>query len=533
MPLGRLASFVVGILSLGPDWRGAHALGSWFLVAAICACGSMACAEDTRSAASTNMSQRVDELLAARWSEQGVETAAAADDAELLRRLYLDLAGVIPTVWEARAYLADERPQKRAELIDRLLTSPARATHLANVWRDLMLPRKLELAQTTGLVGLQNWLRRQFADNRRYDRVVADLLVATGGDEAGPALFYTAVGLKPEELGTTTARIFLGMRLDCAQCHNHPFDHWTQQDFWGYAAFFAQLEQRSQNAASVRLVDLESGDVRLPETDTIVPTRYPGGAAMEPQKLGTRRQQLAIWMVARDNPYLARATANFVWAQLFGRGLVEPLDDFGDHNPACHPQLLSELAEFVVDRGYDLRELYRTLVNTRAYQLASRAASTEPRPAELFAEMAVKSLTPEQLYDSLSRVALRAPSTSQNSLVDSQRQAFLMKMQTQTRTMTDFELSVPQALTLMNGPELTSITDAAQSGLLTALDAPFLDDDGRVEAAFLATLSRRPRDLERSQFVEYLRSRPVDQRKQALSDLVWALPNTAEFTLNH
>lgn len=482
------------------------------------------------------MSPRIDELLAERWTAEGIAPAPPADDAELLRRLYLDLTGVIPTVWEAQAYLADQRPEKRGELVDRLLASPAHATHLANVWRDLMLPRKFDPQQTAGLVGLQKWLRKEFVDNRRYDRLVADLLVATGGDESGPALFYTAVGLKPEELGTTTARIFLGVRLDCAQCHNHPFDRWTQPDFWGYAAFFARLEQRSQNAANMRLVDADSGDVRLPETDTIVPARYPGGAVVDAQEPGTRRQQLAIWMVSSDNPYLARATVNLVWAQLFGRGLVEPLDDFGNHNPASHPALLEELANAFVASQYDLRQLYRTLTRTRAYQFASRRdgvdGNTDPR-AELFAQMTVKTLTPEQLYDSLARVTLRATAESLDALADPRRQAFLVKMQTQTRTVTDFELGVPQALTLMNGPEMGLVTDAGESGLLAALDAPFMNDTQRLEAAFLATLSRRPRDAERAQFVDYLQSRPPAERMVALSDVVWALLNSAEFSLNH
>ena len=308
-----------------------------------------------------------------------------------------------------RAYLADSRPEKTAELVDRLLASPAHATHLANVWRELMLPRKFDPQQAAGLVGLQNWLRRQFVANRRYDRVVADLLVATGGDESGPALFYTAVGLKPEELGTTTARIFLGIRLDCAQCHDHPFDRWTQQDFWGYAAFFARVEQRARNAATMRLVDTDSGEVRLPGSDTIVGPRYPGGVDTRAGEAGTRRQQLAIWIVSGENPYLARATVNLVWAQLFGRGLVEPLDDFGSHNPASHPELLETLSEAFIASGYNLAELYRTLANTRAYQLASRSPSGSSPPAELFAQMSVKTLTSEQLFDSLQRVAMRSP----------------------------------------------------------------------------------------------------------------------------
>jgi hypothetical protein len=180
-----------------------------------------------------------------------------------------------------------------------------------------------------------------------------------------------------------------------------------------------------------------------------------------------------------------------------------------------------------------MRQLYRTLTNARAYQLTSRMEASADPPGESFAHMAVKTLTSEQLYDSLNRVALQPRAESANSLADPRRQAFLMKMQTQTRSVSDFELSVPQALTLMNGPELAAITDAAQSGLLAALDAPFFDDAQRVEAAFLATLSRWPRDNERTQFVEYVQSKPADQHQRALGDVVWALLNSAEFMLNH
>lgn len=503
------------------------------LTVALCASQWTTAAEPAAVDDDATISQRVDQLLARRWQAVGVEPAAPADDAEFHRRLSLDLTGVIPTVAEAQAFLDNDDADKRAALVDRLLDSPAHATHLADVWRDLMLPRQFDPAQTAGLIGLQNWLRRQFVLRRRYDRIVADLLVATGGDQSGPALFYTALGVKPHALGTTTARIFLGIRLDCARCHDHPFDHWTQEDFWGYAAFFARLRQRTTGAAAMRLVDVESGEVRLPDTDTVVPTRYPGGRLVAPNAPGTRRQQLAIWMVSRENPYLGAAAVNFVWSQLFGRGLVEPLDDSGQHNPPSHPRLLGELSDWFVEGGYDLRRLYRVLAGTRAYQLSSRSTDGEPPPPELFARMAVKTLTALQLYDSLARVGLRPAAEGTDRLADPRRQAFLIKLLTQTRTVTDFEWGVPQALTLMNGAELVAVTDPKQSGLLLALDAPFLDDSQRIETAFLATLGRRPSEGERSTFVEYVHSRPARQSQQALGDVVWALVNCAEFMLNH
>ncbi len=477
------------------------------------------------------LSARVDALLAERLASEAVQAAAPADDAELLRRLHIDLTGVIPSVWEVQDYLDDPQPDKFARRVERLLLSPAHATHLANVWRDMMLPRKFEPEQVRGLIGVQNWLREQFIANRRYDRVVADLLVSTGAGESGPALFYTALGVKPEELAATTARLFLGLRLDCAQCHDHPFDRWKQQDFWGYAAFFARLQPPEGNRL-MRLVDLDQGEVRLPNSDTVVPPRYLAGKPVAADEIGTRRQQLAIWVVSRDNPYLAPATVNLVWAQLFGRGLVEPLDDFSDHNPASHPQLLDELAEAFVQSGYDLRQLYRTLVHTQAYQRGSRPAGEgEPRP-ELFAAMSVKVLTPEELYDSLNAVALQPTADGIERLADPRRQAFLLKMQTQTRSATNFEMGVAQALRLMNGPEMGEVVETARSQLLRALGAPFLSDEQRVEIAFLATLGRRPSAAEGERCQAYVKAANDNQRDR-LGDLVWALLNSAEFTLNH
>ena len=283
----------------------------------------------------------------------------------------------------------------------------------------------------------------------------------------------------------------------------------------------------------MRLVDTDSGEVRLPGSDTIVGPRYPGGVDTRAGEAGTRRQQLAIWIVSGDNPYLARATVNLVWRNCFGRGLVEPLDDFGSHNPASHPELLETLSEAFIASGYNLAELYRTLANTRAYQLASRSPSGSSPPAELFAQMSVKTLTSEQLFDSLQRVAMRSPSETVAPLADPRRQAFLVKMQTQTRTPIDFELSVPQALAMMNGPELSEIADPSSSRLVAALDAPFLDDAGRVEAAFLTTLAREPSDSEGRMMVEHLQAAAPDKRRQALGDMVWVLLNSAEFMLNH
>ncbi len=488
------------------------------------------------------MAARVDALLAARWQEEGVTPAPRSSDSEFVRRIHLDLVGVVPHVSDVRAFLQDENPDKRAVLIDRLLDSPRHATHMANSWRQIMLPGSSDLQQLQSVAGVQNWLRRQFAANVRYDRFVSDFLVATGGGATGPALYYTSLELEPKKLAASTSRIFLGLQIECAECHDHPFDHWTQQDFWGYAAFFAQLDRSgAMNVpGQTGLVDLDDGDVTLPDTETVVLPKYPAGRQADPDDGGSRRVQLAIWMASRDNPYLPRAAVNRVWAQLFGRGLVEPVDDIGKHNPPSHPEVMDELVDFFVTNGFDMRTLLRVLANTDAYQLSSAVADERPRAGDLFASMAVKTMTAEQLYDSLGRVLLRSEAGEASLLptplgsFDQRRFTFVAKMQMRGTNATEFEAGVLQALTMLNGSETAAVTDVERSGLLRALDAPWMTDDDRVENLLLVTLARLPSDEERTGFVQYVAEGGArGQRAHALSDLLWAVLNSAEFQLNH
>jgi hypothetical protein len=487
------------------------------------------------------MVARIDELVNARISAAGLSPAKGASDEEFLRRVHLDLVGAIPRVSAVREFLADERPDKRARLIDALLDSPGHATHLANTWRSFMLPGALNLEQINNVVGVQNWLRQRFAENLRYDNVVAELLVASDGGEAGPALYYTALDVAPEKLASSTARIFLGVQIECAQCHDHPYDHWKQRDFWGYAAFFARLKPPQMMNPNPRgrmsLVDLDEGEVKLPDTNEVVLPKYPAGAAPAANELGTRREQLAVWMASRDNPFLARAGVNRVWWQLFGRGLVEPVDDLSPQNPASHPELLAELARYFVDTGFDLRELYRTIANTQVYQRTSVWTTEPPPAAELYVHMPVKTLTAEQLYDSVNRVLHRPVQgmrgMTMSPLLDPQRQTFIAKVQSSGRNFLDYQAGVLQALALLNGNDLAEATDPERSPLLGSLQAPFFSDLDRLQTLFLATLCRDPAEEELAAAREQLTNYPEAERGRGYSDVLWALLNTAEFALNH
>lgn len=486
--------------------------------------------------------RRIDELIEAKLKTAGFSPAPQATDDEFLRRIYLDLAGVIPRVAEAREFLGDSAADKRSRLIDKLLDSPAHATHLANTWRGILLPGGLNPEQINNVVGVQNWLRQRFVENLRYDNLVAELLVASDGGEAGPALYYTSLDLAPEKLASSTARIFLGLQIECAQCHDHPFDHWKQRDFWGYAAFFAQLKQPDMAGANVRgrarLIDQDKGDVKLPNTEEVVLPKYPSGTSPGQQELGTRREQLAIWMASRNNPFLARAGVNRAWWQLFGRGFVEPVDDLGRHNAASHPELLDELTAYFIKTGFDLRELYRALVSTATYQRTSVWTAEPVPPADLYAHMSVKTLTADQLYDSVNRVLHRRPLTTMNGvnlnspLLDPQRQAFVAKVQSSGRNFLDYQAGVLQALSVLNGSEVAEATDPERSPLLGSMNAPFFTDGERIESLFLATFSRQPNQHE-VRLCEKRLAFPTGDRAAAYSDILWALLNSAEFALNH
>ena len=290
--------------------------------------------------AADELSRRVDDELAALWSSNGIRPVGPSSDPEFMRRVYLDLTGRIPSVFEAQEFLEDSSPDRRERLVDRLLAHRDHATHLAAVWREILLPSDVDLSRVGGPVKFEEWLAVRFAENRSYDQIVRDILLAEGRvAESGPLLFYAALKLNPEELAARTSRAFLGMRMECAQCHDHFFDDISQHDFWSFAAFFARISRprgKMEMTSPVLAVrDNQQGDVTIPETDEVVPPRLPL-SAVEVQDTPdgpSRREQLVDWLTAQNNGHFARATVNRVWAHLFGRGLVEPVDDMRPANP--------------------------------------------------------------------------------------------------------------------------------------------------------------------------------------------------------
>ncbi len=499
------------------------------------------------------MARRVDALLEACWTRVGLQPVSPASDVEYVRRVYLDLTGRIPSMSEARKHIkvsssADSSAAWREKLVEELLARRDHATHLASVWRGFLLPDGVDLTRYGGTSAFDSWLAERFRDNEPYDAIVRELLLAEGrAKDSGPMLFYTALQFKPEAIAGQTARAFLGVRMECAQCHDHLLDkRWKQEDFWGYAAFFARISRPKAKIDMIspvlRVHDSHRGEVTLPHSDEIVAPRIPLGESIKDETDGvSRRGRLADWLTAADNPYFSRATVNRVWAHLFGRAIVDPVDDMRDGNQAVCPDLLDELAAYFTASGFNLRQLFQVIVLSEAYQLSSRSSEEDPARTQYFAQMNIKTFTPEQLYDSIGLATNLEPLGGEagdgKSLVrlsNTTRQAFIEQFRAPPGQATDYHAGIPQALTMMNGQLIHNATDLERSGILRSLQAPFLSDSQRLEALFLATLSRYPRDDERELLLQQILVAENNEEKQAvMSDVLWALLNSAEFTLNH
>ena len=491
-----------------------------------------------------DVAARIDRHLRAAWERAGVTPSATVDDATFLRRASLDLIGRIPTVAETRAYLDDRCPDKAAAVINRMLDSGGYAGHFATFWRRVWLPQA-DTPQFAGLAdGFEDWLAARLGKNARYDRLVYELLTTAAAGPATPALarveaappraFLAANERKPENLAASTARSFLGVNLDCAQCHNHPFARWTRDQFWETAAFFS-TPARVEKTGGVRL------ELAVPGTKRLVrPRLLDGGEPRWPDRLepDTGRRVLADWLVARGNPYFARNAVNRLWAHVFGSGLVEPLDDLSDENPPSHPELLDELTAAFADSGFDLKFLTKALVLSRAYRLSSVAVgdsvSDEAEP-RTFARMAVRGLTGEQLYDSL-LVAAGLPADRRDLdpvHAEKARRRFAARFRIDRPA--SAERSMTQALALINGRLTADLTDPENAPTLVAVaDAPFLGTRGKVETLFFATLGRQPTDAELSPLVAHVeRGGAAKDPRKALADVFWALLNGSEFNTNH
>jgi hypothetical protein len=486
------------------------------------------------------LAETIDRHVAAAWGPD-VRPAPGADDAEFFRRVHLDLAGRIPSVTEARDFLDDDRPAKRRLWVERILRGDADdpsyqdayVNHFTNVWRAWLLSQTTQ--QQAPQPALDAWLRYRLRTNVGYDRLVRELLSqpTAGGQAADPAqgsaaVFYQANEQKPENLAGSTARLFLGVKLECAQCHDHPFDKWTRAQFWEYAGFFTDVVPPGPAGR-------KRGELKIPGQDKVVRARFldgreprwPGGTATRPA--------LATWMTAADNPYFARAVVNRLWTYFFGTGLVVQADGTNHAVHASHQKLLDVLARQLASHHYDLKFLIRAITTSQTYQRTSACTHPSQNEPQRFARMPLRGLSPEQLFDSLAEATEYEGGSAPGSFgaVQSARAQFLAKFRAQESKL-DYQTSILQALYLMNNAFVADRTSLAQNRTLATLAAQRTSTARKVESLYLVVLSRKPRAEERDRLVRYVeKGGPTGDPKQALADLFWVLLNSPEFLLNH
>lgn len=492
------------------------------------------------------LARAIDERLAHVFAADGIVPAVAVDDATFLRRVSLDLIGRIPTADEVVAFLEDQATDKRARLVDQLLESPDHAAHFARTWRALLLPESDSDRQVRYFVpGFEAWLRQKREERTGFDALVRELIAVpiTGTRERpqlvlrdlkapNPIAFVAAKNASPADLAAATTRLFLGIRLECAQCHDHPFDHWTQQQFWNQAAFFAGIERRGRGAFAPILESTDRRTITVMDRETAVPAVFLDGNQPELPDDASPRQALAQWITQPGNPYFAKAIANRVWAELMGVGIVEPVDDMHSLNPPSHPELLGDLAAAFQQANYDISVLYRAICRSEAYQRTSRQTDPSQQDERLFARRAIKPMTGEQFFDSLAQ-AIQYEGGPKSLATEDPVRRQVIELFSAHGAQRDPETSVAQALTLMNG-RLINRAVSLDSGRVLGplLDNNGLSDGERIEQLYLRTLSRRPGEQRIAELVEYVAGQGGEHRAERLSDIFWALLNSAEFRWN-
>ena len=478
------------------------------------------------------LAKLIDAAIQKRLDAAQVPASPLCSDEEFLRRVYLDITGTIPSAAKAIEFLDSKEPNKRAKLIDELLASPGYGRHMADIWAALLVQRSSE-NRRVNFAPLAKELEKRFNDGMPWNQMVYDILTASGeSDKNGNTLFYLG-NPSVDKLTDQTAKLFLGVQLQCAQCHNHPFTGWKQTEYWGMAAFFmkVQLTNPTANPKTGKTPTVNEGFAvrpkNLPESAKMVPPKFLLGEQLKPIT-GPARPTLAKWITQPGNPFFARAMVNRIWAQFFGRGFVNPIDDMHQENPASHPELLQALADEFTRGGFDLKGLIRGICLSQTYQRSAKTVPGNENDEELFSHMSIKALTPEQLFDSLTAVLGNLSDNSRGNrnlnanLSPRDRFVAFFSVSDDPKP-TEYEQGIPQALRLMNSKftSLPAIREYTKAG-----SAP----QQVIEKLYLTALSRRPTSEELTKLLNYTKNQ--SDNATAYSDILWALINSSEFSLN-
>jgi len=499
----------------------------------------------------------IDELVFKKLKLIGMPPSEAADDATFLRRVTLDIAGRLPSLDETKQFLSDSRPDKRERWIDRLLDSPDYADHFATKWAALLRNKRTDPKQTRMTYAFHAWVRDSLAENKPYNDFVRELLTASGDVSQNPAVAWYRQARDTTTQLEDTAQVFLGQRLKCAECHHHPFERWSQQDYYSFAAFFSQVSRKGSPQPGDEIVFAKRTAASATNKKTKQPVK-PAGLGAAPLSLGAdedARHALTEWMTSPQNRFFARSLVNRYWKHFFNRALVEPEDDLRDTNPATNPELLDALAQSFVESGYDLKKLVRDICNSRTYQLSALPNEHNRVDKQNFSRYYPKRLTAEVLLDSVNAVtksesafaglpagtrAVQLPDNSFNA------SSYFLTVFGRPDNSSACECersqdaSLAQSLHLLNAKDIQEKLGrdggrAAQLG-----EDSTRSDEEKLCDLYLLALSREPTATEfstgQAHIAKYAKAQPEKEsaaKRQAYEDIIWALINTKEFLFNH
>lgn len=521
---------------------------------------------------------RINEFLRQAWKDNDVTPSERAEDGEYARRASLDILGHTTSFARLMQFVSDTSPDKRSRFVDELLDDPAYGEHFSTIWGNMLIGRANNRRTNRG--ELERWLKQQFDKNAPYDRFVYELISAEGESDRNGAVGFLAAHLNENAVPATaiTARLFLGMQVQCTQCHNHPFNDWKQSQFWGMNAFFRGTRRQgmgNNQRNEFILTDNDAESIVFFEKRTglmeAISRQFVDGSPVDSTSSDTPRKQLAKMITDPNKPFMAQAIVNRMWSHYVGAGFTKPIDDMGPHNPPCNPELVNYLATEFRTAGYDLKRLTRWIAASETYNLTSRFhdgnKTDDPTTGAtpLFSRTYVKPFTAEQLYDSL-LVATDAHKSGRNyEQSERQRNEWLGQF---VRTFgtdendesTDFNGTVPQALVMMNGDLIRSAISGEQGSFLhRVLDGSVLKDDdassksksprvnkskpnpvkfakgipGKIEILYLTALARKPTASELAAIDKTFHNTGDRDPIHGLQDVFWALLNSNEFIFNH
>lgn len=497
----------------------------------------------------------LDRRLIAQWKQLNVAPSPAADDYSFIRRATLDICGSLPTPQEVTTFIADSGADKRSRLVDRLLERPEHASFLALKWADILKNRGRGYStrkQREGTALFTAWIRDSIATNKPYDQFVTEILTATGSQQQNPpAIWYRSVRTTPDYV-ESVAQAFLGVRIQCAQCHHHPAERWSQADYYGLAAAFARVGRKGgysdAEVPTSEVIFLKNhGEVTHPRTNAVMKPRPLGGPDFQLTRYDDPRRALAGWMTSPENPFFARTMANRMWGHFLGRGIIHPIDDSRSTNPPSNPELLNALAQDFIDSGYDVRHLIRRITGSLAYQLSSTPTRFNKDDLQSFTRYPLRRLPAEVLLDGISQV-LEVPTefaggpgkfptgTRAIDLPDENVPiSFLDVFGRPARTSAcecerSDDPALAQALELVNSSEIQRklTSDGGYVAKLAANEKPHIDN---VQEIFLKVFARNPDSDEQQAAVEFLNAE--SDRAEAYRTLLWSLLATNEFMFNH